>query len=231
MPSGCRELWYLLGPTCPMAPGLWCPSGTRGALVPCGTKSHPGCPVAQTRALEGPSQSHGAPWHRGGAIPIPWCRSVEKLYLPPRAGAGLAAPPGTLLSTAHCTNFSSTLRCLQQQCHNVVQHYCTNFTCAPSCLQQQSHNKILVQTLLALHCVFNNNVSSTKLYKFYSVFGTAVCIFNIITTNITNEQLGTSTKLFSSEECNEPQSGPGWWLEFQHHCCSALEVGASGSGD
>ena len=144
-----------------------------------------------------------------GAIPIPWCRSVEKLYLPPRAGAGLAAPPGTLLSTAHCTNFS----------------------CTPRCLQQQSHNKIPVQALLALHCVFNNNVSSTKLYKFYSVFGTAVCIFNIITTNITNEQLGTSTKLFSSEECNILQSGPGWWLEFQHHCCSALEVAASGSGD
>ena len=58
------------------------PSGTRGALVlygyMSGTKSHPGCPVAQTRALEGPSQSHGALWHRGGAIPIPWCSVAQR---------------------------------------------------------------------------------------------------------------------------------------------------------
>ena len=135
--------------------------GTRGAIP------IPWCPVAQRRA-----------------IPIPWCPVAQRRVHPNPivrvCGKSLPAsscwcrtslpPPGTLLSTAHCTNFSSTLRCLQQQSHNVVQHYCTNFTCALSCLQQQSHNKIPVQTLLALHRVFNNKVSSRKLYKFYSVF-------------------------------------------------------------
>ena len=127
--------------------------------MPCGTDEGtrwaipiPWCPVAQRRA-----------------IPIPWCPVAQRRVHPNPivrvCGKSLPAssywcrtslpPPGTLLSTAHCTNFSSTLRCLQQQSHNVVQHYCTNFTCAPSCLQQQSHNKIPVQTLLALHCVFN----------------------------------------------------------------------------
>ena len=158
-------------------------------MVPCGTDEGtrwaipiPWCPVAQRRA-----------------IPIPWCPVAQRRVHPNPivrvCGKSLPAsscwcrtslpPPGTLLSTAHCTNFSCTPRCLQQhrctnlsctpcclqqQSHNIVQHYCTNFTCAPSCLQQQSHNKIPVQTLLALHCIFNNNVSSRKLYKFYSVF-------------------------------------------------------------
>ena len=136
--------------------------GTRGAIL------IPWCPVAQRRV-------HPNPIVRvcGKSLPASscWCRT--------------SLPPGTLLSTAHCTNFSSTLRCLQQhrctnlsctpcclqqQSHNIVQHYCTNFTCAPSCLQQQSHNKIPIHTLLALHRVFNNNGPSGKLYKFHSVF-------------------------------------------------------------
>ena len=48
------------------------------------------CPVAHDWR-KGPSRVPcGTDEGTRGAIPIPWCRSVEKLYLPPRAGAGLA---------------------------------------------------------------------------------------------------------------------------------------------